>query len=228
MRSMRKLIIGLCAATFLPLAAEASVSFRATEFRWRYDDGTETSAKWMAPANFGATAATSRNIRLRLSVSNPQGATTPVAMYLQYNDTKEDVNTSAAGDHWKNVPATATTQAFEMASSPYFANGDATTDQLRGTNRTFQAGYMVEAPSTQTPAISMSVGNYNNVEFCIRPTAYAVTNLPYTFRLCGAYNAPGGACLILMPETLGDVNRDGVVNADDLNEVISNFGKDYR
>jgi hypothetical protein len=115
-----------------------------------------------------------------------------------------------------------------MASSPYFANGDATTDQLNGTNRTFQAGYMVEAPSTQTPAISMSAGNYNNIEFCIRPTAYAVTNLPYTFRLCGAYNAPGGACLILMPETLGDVNRDGVVNADDLNEVISNFGKDYR
>ena len=48
MRSIRKLAVGLFVALFLPAAAWASVNLVQQHYRWRNDDGSESSATWKA------------------------------------------------------------------------------------------------------------------------------------------------------------------------------------
>jgi hypothetical protein len=200
--------------------------------RWRYDDGNEASATWRAPKDeFIVGGKPLQTVRLRFCVYPILGKgtdyhLTATNVWLVYTE----------GPEYKGlvrVPATATTQAFEMAQCSWLTNQQATTALLPADSdppkTAFVPGWLIEHPLDQTPAITFSTSNdYSNVEFCIRPTSNAVPGKTYKFvtwsTMPGSATEKGAYLRMGKP---GDLNDDNVVNTDDLNEVVSNFGRTY-
>jgi hypothetical protein len=219
-------------AAIAGLASNTSAAaVNLTQFRWRNDDGGEATATWRADPDYPAMFPTNGNIRLRYCVEANSGS---AELLLQYTDNPHTpINTfGGTNDFWITIPATVSTQAFEMAYSPWFGDKAATTDQL-GEGGTFQSGSMVEAPSWASATVNLPAGHRTNVEFCFKPTLHAITNRVYRFRVnttsgAAVYNNELCPVLKLRPDCPGDVNGDGVVNEEDLSLVISNFGKTNR
>ena len=197
-------------------------------FRWRYDDGSESGARWLADTDTIAQIVRGRNARIRFAQFNDIAAGFTGSYRLQWS-------TNSVGP-WSDIVASASSgEPFEMGTSEHFADGDATTDQLAGTG-TFSAGHMVESPSTATPSFALADDRYSNIEFCIRPTTNAVMYKTYYFQMESTPVVPGEcyrpvvAVATVVPLTVkgpGDANGDGSVTEDDVNEVLDNFGKIY-
>ncbi|MBA4388669.1 MAG: hypothetical protein C0404_11860, partial [Verrucomicrobia bacterium] len=183
----------------LPVLAHGSggvPTFVQEHFRWRSDDGAESTATWKSATDTVITnVARTQNIRLRFAVANTSTAYTgSLAPRLEYS-------TSTTGT-WTPVSTTANgALPFEMTSSANFANGDATT-QLLGGSGNWVAGRMVELPSNTSASVSFSSNQFSNFEFCFRATAKAAGSSSYCFRIGGlnSYNqyplltmAPGAA-----------------------------------
>jgi hypothetical protein len=198
-------------------------------FRWRNDDGTEASATWRAAKDeFTLGIKTQQTVRIRFCVYPStvyDGSGQPVTNWLVYSEGPNYVGTV-------RVPAMATTQAFEMAASPWLSSPQPTTAQLpSGTKTAFLAGWALGYPQTETPVITFtSTNQYSNVEFCIRPTTNARPGK--TYKLFATGNLPvdlsSTKAAYLMMGKPGDVNGDDLVNVDDLNDVVSNFGRSYK
>jgi hypothetical protein len=215
-------------------AAQAgTLAVRADYYRWRHDDGGETGATWIASTNTPCLDYTGGVIRVRFSVAQ-QAYFEPTQYGLICSTSKAPLSTN----EYYTVPAVATMESFEMAASPWFSNGDRTTSQLPGGTSAFRwtPGYVVEAPTNWTGDMDFGEpgGNttyYSNFEFCIRATSNALPGTTYYFvPKCSdgwlKFTDPGVAEL-RTPDFPGDVNKDRVINAEDLNIVVTNFGKRY-
>ena len=154
-------------------------------YRWRNDDGSESAATW-AQVEDGLLANLSKNTvkRLRFEISN-EGWTRGSGQ--QFRIEVAEAGTCSSGSY-ASVPATATIEHWEMATSTYFADGDATTNVSGGLtdeNATFTAGEMKET-GNQTSAISLSSDKFTEIEFSVRATNNATVGGTYCFRLTNA------------------------------------------
>ncbi len=148
-------------------------------WRWRNDDGTETTATWKAAENTPITVTSTADIlRLRLEVYNNTGGSVGLLDTLQYA-------TSTAGP-WTNLDTLAGSNAFMITTtSAFVVQDEPTTSQLTVIGLTFVPGkIMVD---------SMVLKNYNladqrvtEFEWVIRATANAATNTTYFFREWGS------------------------------------------
>jgi len=152
-------------------------------WRWRNDDGTETTATWKAAQNTQVVLTITGQIwRLRLEVYNNTGAPVGVLDTLQFA-------TSTAGP-WTNIDTVAGSNPFMIAdTSAFVAQNDPTTAQLAGVALTFAPGkIMVD---------SMVLKNYNladqqrtEFEWAILSTPNIVPNTTYYFREWGSTANP--------------------------------------
>jgi len=168
------LFVGLF-ASFCCVLASPTI-YTVTDYRWRNDDGSETTATWKAAANTAITGVV-KNQAIRLRVTwNTNAANGTSTTGLAYS-------TSTTGT-FTTVPVTATTEAFEMVATANYADGAATTSQLVGTNTAvFVAGKCVETPSNTAAAVANSAAAFHtNIEFSIKPTAYAMDGVTYYFK----------------------------------------------
>lgn len=213
-----------------PISADAGMVLFQESVRWRNDDGSESAATWRGPVNDFTAGALGEKLRLRFCLSKSDTVVGQASFGLECAP-------SESGP-WTIVPAAATGgQAFEMASSPWFANGDSTTPQLASSLESqWRPGHMVEAPSNTSARVTMDGYMFSNVEFCLRATSNAVVNQTYYFRLrsdpapANGWDVRAFAILKVTAGSQhgpGDTNGDGVVNEADLSEVVSNFGKTY-
>ncbi|MFA6057120.1 MAG: PKD domain-containing protein [Taibaiella sp.] len=153
-----------------------------TKYRWRNDDGSETTATWRAAENTAITIADTASIlRARIELQNNSGAVYDIDESLEYS--------SNGGTTW-TVITNAPTNAFIYQSSANVADGDATTNQIStGTAGTFVAGRIISAIPSATSMV-ISSGEKTEFEWVIKPTANLLPMTTYTFRSSGQGSTP--------------------------------------
>lgn len=138
---------------------------------------TAPGASWKAAEDTTVTnQAVSQNVRLRIEVANTGSIQGNRNFTIQY----AAKNSTCAVSSYADVPVTATTEPFEMVTSSYFANHDATTTQLTATG-SFTPGEMIEDPSNTTNSVTISGTTYTEVEYDLLVTTNAVGS--YCLRL---------------------------------------------
>lgn len=172
---MKKIII---LVTFLCAYSNIFALLTQANWRWRNDDGSETTATWKANQNVQAVQTVVGEVwRLRLEVYNNSGSSQPFVDTLQYA-------TSASGP-WTSVDVTAGSNAFQIAAaSAYVAQDDPTTAQLAGVAYPFAAG-KVMVGSSILQNISLNDQQRTEFEWAIQSTANATPNTVYYFRMWG-------------------------------------------
>jgi hypothetical protein len=143
------------------------------DYRWRNDDGSETSATWKAATSSSATVTNCSNVRLRFSLHEMDSRTngwTNYTLTLQYslNQSSWTTITNSSDNH------------FQLSLSDNFNDGDICTEQI--TDATIGGGRMTES-ATQFN-FGFEDTEENEFEYCFKATAQAV-NGTYYFRMGG-------------------------------------------
>ncbi len=146
-------------------------------WRWRKDDGSETTATWSAAQNTSIVINnTTDNIRLRLIMYNGSTTETVDLSNTELKDSTDGV------PGWHHVSATVVDDnPFTFNPSTFVSDNSATTKQLTYTG-TFEAGKVLTF-SDYMPADEIGNGGYTEYEFCIKPTSFIQPNKRYFFKL---------------------------------------------
>lgn len=159
------------------------------DYRWRLDNGNETTGTALANQDTAATINYGTNVRLRVSLSNT-GSSTTFSFQLEY----APYVGSCGG--WTAIPATATTQAFNIYNSTYITDQAATTNVTSGpgvitdpAGYTFTAGKFVSNTSNTATNQSIGAGNFTELEYAIQPNSNA-TYAAYCFRVTTSAGTP--------------------------------------
>lgn len=143
-------------------------------WRWRKDDGTQTSATALADQNTAPTITSYDNVRLRLEFYNPQSGALPL------DNTSLAYSTTGADGSWILISDTTTKNDFALAQSPFVTNFEATTQQLASrTGYTFQPGKVITTLDVYTDTLLPNKST--EYEWVIKPTANAKLNTTYYF-----------------------------------------------
>lgn len=144
-------------------------------WRWRNNNGSETSATWRAAQNKPIVVGSLDSvIRLRLQFNNTTGDTKTPNTNLQY--------ASAPDGPWHYITALKSNNAFMYAGTNNFVTDLApTTQQLTGSTNTFAAGKVLV--KTTELNILMLNNNTTEHEYCIKPTDNISPNTVYYFRV---------------------------------------------
>lgn len=148
-------------------------------WRWRKDDGSETTATWLANTDVQATISSSvANVRVRFQLYFNGSGTT-------------DLNTSVltySGDNgvtWDSVSTNNNGQrAFILAGTSSFVNNlDPTTRQISGIkNNNFEVGEMITSSNT-LGLHTLAKSDTTEYEWVIKPTEKVLPNTTYLFRV---------------------------------------------
>ncbi len=152
-------------------------------WRWRKDDGSETTATWRADQNTPITiSSTDSIIRLRIELyNNGSGGTLDNARF-------ED-SSNEPGAFWDTLKLDANSNAFQLAgTSPFVTDLEPTTHQLNGQAippYAFVAGKVIVA-TDGLPAQTLASAQTTEFEYAIKPTANIKPNVTYYFRVDAA------------------------------------------
>lgn len=145
-------------------ATHLTPSLEQQAFRIRNDNGSETTATWVANQNTNATLNVDTNYRIRFQVQENGGESEVQLFQLQYN-------LNSAG--YNNVDGASS--VVRASASANFADGDNTTQQLTGGSGTFTAGEMDENDGTGTQ-ITVPASGYTEWEYCFQVRSADVAN----------------------------------------------------
>jgi len=164
--------------SFLIVSAINSFAFVTQgHWRWRKDDGSETTATWLAAEDAAPTiSSSSDNIRLRIEFFNAKTSASDLnTTILTYS--------ADGGTTWDSVSNIAGSRAFVLAgSSPFVANDDPTTQQLSGqAGYSFLAGRIVTSSSSLGPN-SVEANEVTEYEWVIKPTENILPATTYLFK----------------------------------------------
>lgn len=152
-------------------------------YRWRNNDGSESTATFMTPEDTATTTVDLNTIlRLRIEVSNEGTVSTSERYVLQFGTQPNPSNDSG----WMTVPDanTCTSSPIKMVASS-LTEGGATTNVSSGLtdeNTTFVAGEQKEDNATTTH-ISLDTGEFTEMEWSLLLTENADFGGTYYFRL---------------------------------------------
>lgn len=160
------------------LSSMASATNHQGNWRWRNDDGSESSATWKAAENSITTVQSPSNIRLRVQIYDYsfEGVNWGGGLY--------NIAYRKAGDiDWAIITNDPSTNHFVLSASPNFADGSATTIQMtpQGEGYSYIPGFMIESTFPVTKP-SMPYSSTTEWEYCIRPTAN-ITRDSYYFQV---------------------------------------------
>lgn len=157
------------------------------DYRWRSDDGNETTGTSLAAQNTAATITYGTNVRLRFNILN-RSSDTSYTYQLEYAPYGLQCGS------WTTVPNSATTEHFNMFNTSNYADQAASTNVSSGpgvitnpTGYTFTAGKLVKTPSNSA-AIALTSLQYTEIEYSLTANSNA-TGISYCFRLTNAGTA---------------------------------------
>ncbi len=168
-----------------PVTPQGSLALDQLHFRWRNDFYSEGTASGFLAAEDTALSSTDLEVgdrvRLRFLIKDTTGSATSYTYRLE-------TASSTCSSGWIQVASNATLNPhWIMDTSTKVSNGDSTTDNSGLTNPTgsFISGFVMTQES-QTPALSLTSGQFTELEFSIRSTTAVTRNTAYCFRLTNA------------------------------------------
>lgn len=149
-------------------------------WRWRKDDGSETTATWLANENAAPTITSiDSTLRLRIEVYNTQTNDIALTDTLQYT-------TDTAHGPWIDITTTAGLNAFMLAgTSLYVVDSEPTTSQLAGASASAFLPGLVHI-SHEVLYDSVPSDMRTEYEWGIRPTTNLQPNTTYYFQHWGS------------------------------------------
>jgi hypothetical protein len=189
MRLVSLLLLAIGSSLFVSLG-QAQSGFRQTHWRWRRDDGSETTATALAPQDFPFTQhlVAGSPLRLRIAICNGQNHRETGVVRLQYQCGHSGL--------WTTISDTVTHRDFAMAgSSPYLSDGQSAALTLtrdgggqstappptRDSGCRFAGGTFLV--SSWRFADTLEAGTKKEYEWCIVPANTARPDSVYRFRL---------------------------------------------
>ncbi len=190
-------------------AAVSAVVVNQTDYRWRADDGSETTASWAAAVNTPIGGVNDGDkLRLRMGVTS--GSFNPnVAAQLEYSSNASNCSTGT----WTAVTAATTWKTYD---SPNYAESVATTRQI-SSPANFIGGYMNDV-TNQTPVLTFNAGDGTEYEWAIQANGISAGE-KYFFRVKLGASSPGNPSLCAMIMTTEPPVRASISNA-----VVSGMG----
>ncbi|MEP7141853.1 MAG: T9SS type A sorting domain-containing protein [Ferruginibacter sp.] len=184
---MKKLLLlAILLASFNSIFAEFTTQ---GSWRWRKDDGSQTTATWIAAQNVvPVISSTADLLRLRIELYNDPltpGGTLTDALFEDSSD--------APGAHWDTIKLAADADdPFILAgSSPNVVNLAPTTQQLSAPHyTTFQAGKVIVS-SEKLPSSTVGDNGGTEYEYVIKPTLNLQPSTTYYFRVDAANYVTG-------------------------------------
>ncbi|MEP6684789.1 MAG: T9SS type A sorting domain-containing protein [Parafilimonas sp.] len=148
-------------------------------WRWRNDNGSETSATWKADQNTPITIySTDSVLRLRIEQYAPSSNGDLTNAKLE--------DSMAGGSGWETIMLDPNSSAFQFAgSSPNVTDLEPTTHQLNGQTippYVFVAGKVLVSTDTLA-AQTLSPGQTTEFEYVIKPTSKIMAGATYYFRV---------------------------------------------
>ena len=222
----------------LVMGSRAFASFSQGHWRWRKDDGSQTSATWWASQDFPATVFDSAaHMRLRAEVYNGLGNTETGTVGLQYQ---------RGSGPWISVTGSSAGADFVMAgSSPFVTDGEPVTIEINDPGAgTFAGGRMLVSTYQFTDTID--AGTVKEYEWAIKATGTYSPDSLYNFEMTytGSTNGltygtpipdmmilpnttiPGNAGIYRDSSVTGFFNRDsGWIASDGCNSVPLSDGR---
>jgi hypothetical protein len=157
-----------------PMAYAGGGGFAQQLFRFRNDNGSESTATWMAATSTNVTnIAKNTNFRIRIKTGYTSSGT--LRAQLEYLLASGNSCTSTG---WTKI-TTSTSNAFALTSSANFTDRASTTQQL--SSGTFVAGEILQA-TNPADSSTFSIGDTED-EYNIQATANASDSTAYIFRL---------------------------------------------
>lgn len=178
-----KKAVGGVGATGIQGLIRVSYTYTSQEsYRWRLDDGNETSGSSLAAENSAATINYGTPVRLRIALTN-LGDTTTFSYRLEYAS-----YTDSCGS-WTPIPVTPTTEHFNIYASTNITDQAATANVSSGpgvitdpSGYTFSGGKFVRPPSNTATSQTLLANQFTEMEFAL--TANSNASYPsYCFRL---------------------------------------------
>ncbi len=121
-------------------------------------------------------------IRLRISAANIGDWEALNYQYLLEYGVKEPACSDITA--WTSVPATASTEHFEMVASDYFDNMSITSAKFNNSEGySFVNGFIIENPSNISNNITLSGNEYTEIEYALQATVNSVAGETYCFRI---------------------------------------------
>lgn len=153
-----------------------------SDYRWRSDDGSETTGTALANQNTPASIISTSQVRLRLGVIN-QGDATAYSYRLEYAPYDNGCGT------WTAVPDTATTEHFAMYNTANYTDQQTSANVAIGpgvltdpSGSTFIAGKLVKTPSNEATSLALTGLQFTELEYSIKASSNAVYPT-YCFRV---------------------------------------------
>ena len=170
--------------------ASGTPNIEELHYRWRNDDGSETSATYMANMDTAVTSNvyTGDRIRLRMLLSN--NGTGPSNNY-NYQLEYAPLSGTCASSSYTAVPVTASTEPWQMGGASNVTDNTVTTDSSGITNpssKSFHAGRL-RTTSGQTGVINITQSQFSEIEYAIKSTTNITTGQSYCFRVTNSGSA---------------------------------------
>jgi hypothetical protein len=169
---MRQLLLFMLLMSFV---SELHASLRQVNYRWRKDDGSETTATWLAAENTQANISDMSNVRLRYEFDNDNGIG-------DYAVIRKGLEFSSDNGLTWNLLTNPATNPFQYAVSPNVTNGTLTTAQITATTAvgTFVPGQIITNGTGQFELYDLEK---TELEWVLQPTANIIPNVIYQFRI---------------------------------------------
>ena len=164
-------------------AAFAGSTLSHENWRWRNDNGNETTATFKAAQNTAFTLADKGIIRLRIRVENTSASENQHGVFKVSYSTTPSVQNS-----FVDITETAGTNAFVYATSTFVASGAPTTNStyLTTVNKNSLSPYNyangVFISTNQLGGNNVLASTYRDFEFVIKATANVAVNTTYYFK----------------------------------------------
>ncbi len=152
-------------------------------YRWRNDDGSETTASWKDGQDTPTTVGVGSAARLRFEISNEGSIDSGAAQYrIEYGESSTGCSAISS---WTALPGGSSLH-WQIIDSLNLTDGEATTNisGLTDENTTFKAGEAKDVDN-QTSAIALASDEFTELEYAIAATSNASDN-NYCFRLTDA------------------------------------------
>lgn len=178
---MKKTLLLFC---IVAIVNQAHAFTTQGNWRWRKDDGTQTTATYLAAENTTPVITTSDNVRLRIELYNTTGSDQDI------KNTTLAYSLTGADNSWVLISDTVTNKDFVLSKSPFVTNLEATTQLLTARSGfAFKSGLLIDTVSTFPYTLSDSVST--EFEWVIKPTSTAKLNTTYYFESSvGGYDKP--------------------------------------